>query len=76
VEGSLVDVDYIGTDGLRHIQVLFPFLETLSAMQNNDAQNSVDHVFDEKLSLCRIETDVIYGEWPGSEDRLVELGCE
>jgi hypothetical protein len=73
---SLVNVDNISTHRLRHIQVLLPFLETPSAMQNNDAQNSVDHVFDEKLSLCRIETDVVYGEWPGSEDGLVELRCE
>jgi hypothetical protein len=76
MKGSFVDVDSIGTRGLRRVHVLLPFLETLSAMQNNGAQNSVDHVFDEKRSLCGIESDVVYGEWPGSEDGLVELGCE
>jgi hypothetical protein len=45
-------------------------------MHNDDAQNSVDHIFNEKLGLCDIESDVVYGEWPGREDGLVELGCE
>lgn len=76
MKGSFVDVDNIGTRGLRRVQVFLPFLETLSAMQNNNAQNSVDHVFDEKLSLCGIQSDVVYGEWSSSEDGLVELGRE
>jgi hypothetical protein len=76
MKGSCVDVDNIGAHRLRHVQVLLPFLETLSAMQNDDAQNSVDHIFNEKLGLCDIESDVVYGEWPGREDGLVELGCE